>query len=117
MTMSTAMGSAGRRDYQPRPWTPSQSTVVRGRHRGGRSGPVQPGTAALLRRALSASAVWCLAFSTASFALDWAWVGLATLVIGALIVLGVGLSNASHRRTLRRPRARQVKTVVGVKPH
>jgi hypothetical protein len=102
--MFIATHSAGRHDDTSKSQTSQlgPSAAVRGRHRGGRSGPAQYGTAALLRRAASAAAVWSMAFGLVSLAEGWAELGLSALVAGALTVAGVAASCAlSTDKTFR----------------
>jgi hypothetical protein len=94
--MSIATRSAVHRDRQAaRSWlsvAPARAAASR-RHRRAGSRLADDGSAAVLRRALGAGAVWLVAFGSFSIAEGWSRAGAPALVIGVFIALGVAASN------------------------
>ena len=61
----------------------------RGFHRRAAASGTDDGSAALIRRAVSAAAVWTVAFGLFSTAEGWMQLGLAALLLSGLLLLGV----------------------------
>jgi len=94
--MSTTTQSAHREErtpVSPVSGMPPVAAAPIGRHRGGRSGPVHAGTAALLRRAATLGAAWSVAFGLVALAEGWAQLAVIAGGVGVLTALGVVVSS------------------------
>ena len=96
--MSIARSAVHRDVHAADSWLPiatarvTARAAVSGRHRRAGSRLEDDGTAALVRRAAGASAVWLVAFGLFSLAEGWTLAGALALSLGVLVAFGVAAS-------------------------
>src|SRR5690348_1271589 len=90
--MSTMTQPAKRRSAAGARLVPARHSLIEGRHRGGRAGPAESGTPAVMRRVASAAALWMLGLGMLALTEGWARMALGALLVSAAMTGVVALS-------------------------